>query len=907
VRVLDEPQTAGLRHRFRRFPAIPVTRTPVVARARPQLRIVAGQWVGGVGNLVFASIVARLLDPGEYGRFAAFLALYLLLHVPAAALSAAGAFAPARLAQLSRRVAIAGVAVGSVIVAASGLISALTRMPVSLVVALGLAAPGAGLLSLHRGLAYGYEHHRPVIASQLVEPTARLLLGVVLASIAGAGGAAVATVIAGYVALAVYAPGSPWASSDPPPPADEHAGTGSAPTGTVAVAVGFVLMAVLPAVDLLVANRVLEPADAGRFGVLSTLGGAAIFATATIPLVLIPAAVRGRASAATTATALTIGIGCVIAVAGGLVARPLVTLTFGSEFAGIAPFVGVYLMAMALLGLARVQVARLAATGDARRAAITVGVAVLVELVGVLVLGHSIGAVVGVTLFTSGALVIVLEAPELVRRSPRLQALLRPRPPTAPTIAMAGLVVVALTVRLATDRGLWVDEAISVRQAQMPFGEMLAQMRTTDVHPPLHHALLWITVRVFGTSELAVRLPSLLAGAALIPVLGWVGRVLYDRRTGWVAAGLAAIAPFCVWYSQEARMYALFMLLAAVAVGAQVQAIRRGRTGDWVLYGVATAAMCWTQYFALLPIAVQQIAFAVVAWRRRRDRPALRELAKGWSVATAIVVFTVLPLVPILGAQYEAYGNRTAGLVPGQAGAGSSAIGGSISIYAIGANMIWSFFGYHADEMMVQLAAFWPLLMLLALILLGRGRSGSSLLLLGLVVVPMAALFLVGSLKRDLFELRYFSGAVPALLLLAARVVTATTRRRLAAGLAAGALTAAMFVGLVDQQLNGANPRLYDFQGALERVHDRLADGDVLLYEPSYLGDVIAYYAPDVDARPVGSSVPTEGGVWVLATERVIDAEDTSARLGSELADLEQERVIVDRFERPNVRVWELR
>ena len=74
-------------------------------------------------------------------------------------------------------------------------------------------------------------------------------------------------------------------------------------------------------------------------------------------------------------------------------------------------------------------------------------------------------------------------------------------------------------------RGLWVDEAISVDQAQMPFGQMLDDMATTDVHPPLHHAVLWVTVRLFGTSELAVRLPSLLAGVALVPVMYWVGKV----------------------------------------------------------------------------------------------------------------------------------------------------------------------------------------------------------------------------------------------------------------------------------------------------------------------------------------------------------------------------------------------
>ena len=44
---------------------------------------------------------------------------------------------------------------------------------------------------------------------------------------------------------------------------------------------------------------------------------------------------------------------------------------------------------------------------------------------------------------------------------------------------------------------------------------------------------------------------------------------------------LATIAPFCVWYSQEARMYSLFMLFAAVAIGAQVPAVRGGRLVDW--------------------------------------------------------------------------------------------------------------------------------------------------------------------------------------------------------------------------------------------------------------------------------------------------------------------------------------
>ena len=456
---------------------------------------------------------------------------------------------------------------------------------------------------------------------------------------------------------------------------------------------------------------------------------------------------------------------------------------------------------------------------------------------------RSVDAVVATTVFTTAGLAVVIELPYLLRRADAPAVVVR-RSMQA-LWAMVGLCVVATGVRLATSRGLWVDEAISVDQAQMPFGQMLADMRTTDVHPPLHHAVLWVTVRLFGTSEVAVRLPSLLAGVALVPVMFWVGRTLYDRRTGWIAAILAAIAPFCVWYSQEARMYSQFMLFAAVAIGAQVLALRRGRWYDWGLYAVSTALLFWTQYFGIMPILVQQAAFGWAIWQARRDRGrGARASPAAGLLSALVIVVLILPMVPILQAQLAAYGNRGVGLAPSQAGAGSSVIGGTISIYAVGANLIWAFLGYHADGPMVQIAALWPLLMLLAFVMLGRGRSGPSLLLLGLVAVPMGTLFAIGSLRNDLFELRYFSGAVPAMLLLAARVVTATTVRRAAVVVAGCVLTAVMVVGLVDQQLNGANPRLYDFKGAFDHIAVDAEPGDLVVYEPNYLSEVVDVLRP---------------------------------------------------------------
>ncbi|MCU1398075.1 MAG: hypothetical protein JWN62_1184, partial [Acidimicrobiales bacterium] len=815
---------------------------------RPHGPVLAGQAIAGAGNLVFAVGAAKILGAGDYADVVSFLALYLLLHVPASALSAAGSLAPDRIASAHRTVLRVGLVVGACVAALSGPISHTLGLPIGLVLALAVAAPGAGLLGLERGLAYGHLRQRPLIRSLMTEPAVRITVGIVLTATIGPVGAAIGTVLAGYGALWVCSEGFAARAIAPPGPralvVDRRA--------PVVVAVSFVMVAVIQSVDLIIANRVLDSHAAAQFAVLSTLGGAAVFATATIPMVLMPVLTGGGERAASGAIWLTVAVGLVIAAIGTLLAGPLGARLFDAAIAPSAGLVGFYLFAMASLGVARVLVAHRCATGDGRFAMTVVGVALVLDIAALLTFASSVRSVATITLLTSTAMATVLSfAPVRVLSPPRRLRVWVPWRYRTGALAMFALCLIAADLRLATNRGLWVDEAISVRQAQLPFGQMLADMRNTDVHPPLHHTLLWITVRIFGTSELAVRLPSLIAGVALVPAMAWTGRVIYDRRTGWVAAGLAAVAPFCVWYSQEARMYALFMLFAALATGAQVVAIRRGLRRDWLIYAVCTAALIWTQYFAFLPVLVQQVGFAWVVWRDRapqdpvaRDRR--RALVRGWLMATVLIAVTLIPLLPILHGQFAAYTNRSDGLVPGQAGANSSTIGGAISIYAVGANLIWGIWGYHADGVMVQIAALWPLVMLLGLLLLGRGRSGPSVLLLGLVVVPMAMLFVIGSIKRDLFELRYFSGAVPAMLLLGARLVTSTTRRRVAGITAAGVLTATMAAGLVDQQLNGANPRLYDFRGALAKVHeiDTNTTGGtgrpIVLYEPAYLADVIA-------------------------------------------------------------------
>lgn len=930
--------------------ALPALTPSARGAAREQALVVSGQLASGLGNLVFTVAMARVLEPAGFAQLAAFMALFLLIYLPTRSLSAGSALTPDLAAAARRRTATVGALVAAAICAVGIPLAPTLGISVALVVALATTPPLAGLLALERGRLYGERRHRRVFASLVVEPAVRLAVGIALAFGFGVAGAGMAVVFGSVAALAIAAGGREGAVR-------KLASAAGRADSRLAV-IGFLLLAVIQAQDVIFANATLRDSAAAGFAVISTLGGVAAFATTTVPLVLLPQARDREPGALGVALGATALLGAA-AIAPALIAPELLLeLGFGAEYAGLAPIAAPYLLAMALLGVARVLVANAIAAGTGRAPIALAAAAALLQLGLLLALGDSPAGVANATLAATAALTAGLAATETLRLRRPAFTLAReaaPRPERnrwRVPLLLAGLVVVGIAVRMAADRSLWLDEATTWYQSRLPFSTMLEDLRTTDVHPPGHHALVWLSVRAFGDSELALRLPSLIAGAALIPMMFVAGRALFDRRTGLVAAAFTTVAPICVWYSEEARMYAQLMLLGVVTVWALYRAVESDRLRYWAIYGIAAAAMVWTHYFAALLVGVLQVAMMILAWRRsgceRADEPRpdpwRRLLGPGF--ATLLMVALVLPLAPFGLDQFQA--NEAAGRGFDQPNAAGGAVEDRVSLYAALTNGIWAIWGYHSDWTMARLTALWPLLMLFALMLLGRGRSRAAYLLAAAVFVPALLLTAIALAHPFLFELRYNLAAVPLLVLLIAALVSRWPPAG-GARLAVGALAAVtLALGTLDQQLNGSNPRVYDFEGALGEISERSGPRDLLVYDPAELNNIIDYYAPDVEKARLASGVieqrrlaQAEPGRGRLeragAAERARSAGDAqqgaaAAAPQSEpdparaqrifvlssfrddprnveataeaVARLRAQRDLVDRFTRPQVRVW---
>jgi len=186
---------------------------------------------------------------------------------------------------------------------------------------------------------------------------------------------------------------------------------------------------------------------------------------------------------------------------------------------------------------------------------------------------------------------------------------------------VAGLTTLAAVLRFATlgVQAYHHDEIVTAsRVLRGSFGHAMDAVGFSESAPPLYYALAWFWTQLTGTGEFGLRSLSAVAGVATVPVAFLVGRELRERRVGLAAAALVAVNPMLLWYSQEARAYALLILLCAISLLFCVRALQGGGRRDFVFWGIASGLALASHYFAVFAIAAE-----VLLLLRRRGRASL--------------------------------------------------------------------------------------------------------------------------------------------------------------------------------------------------------------------------------------------------------------------------------------------
>jgi len=430
--------------------------------------------------------------------------------------------------------------------------------------------------------------------------------------------------------------------------------------------------------------------------------------------------------------------------------------------------------------------------------------------------------------------------------------------------------VLGLVLRLQTitEASLWYDEFYSLVLASSPLQGLLATT-AADVHPPLYYLLLKGWTALFGTTELALRLPSAIIGSATIYLLFVAGRRLIDARTGIIAAALLTVSPLHVYWSQQARSYALFSFLVVALTLLFLDVLEGDHGRAWAYLGIG-AVLVYLHHFAWLFIGAH-VLVAVVAWRSGRlDGRRIRRPVAALGGIVALWLPWSLSFLQQAGDVVGSY------WVP------------EFTIAELERTVLMQVGQYPAAYLAI------PLLMLG---ICGRvvqawtstdGQEDRALALLGWLLVPPLAVITVSLTVTPLFYHRFFQAVLPATMLVIAYGARTLLGPRLQYLPAIG-LVALTVVSLGAWTVNAELQD--DWDATMDVLEDVPADAAVVFHEPlvqrgaTYYGDPAydmyshprAHPLLDQEAADLDAFNEQYDEVWVVLNR---DLNETEAQDG---------------------------
>lgn len=206
-------------------------------------------------------------------------------------------------------------------------------------------------------------------------------------------------------------------------------------------------------------------------------------------------------------------------------------------------------------------------------------------------------------------------------------------------ILLAGLALRSISL----NQSLWFDEGINIEAAKsFSFFGMITQYAVADFHPPGWFAILWVWGKLFGYSEIVLRIPSVIFGTVTVYITYLLGGKLVSKNLGLLAALLLSINPLHIYYSQEARMYALASLAVSINMLLFINLIKsdkgnKGNLGNMVVYVLSNLFVFLSDYVAYLVFPAQLIFLLFVK----------RDILRRWFsflIAAAIVGIWWVPI-----------------------------------------------------------------------------------------------------------------------------------------------------------------------------------------------------------------------------------------------------------------------
>lgn len=193
-------------------------------------------------------------------------------------------------------------------------------------------------------------------------------------------------------------------------------------------------------------------------------------------------------------------------------------------------------------------------------------------------------------------------------------------------------------------KSISIDEAIGSLYSVEPVHRVLI-FTINDVHPPLFYILHHFWIQLFGWNESALRSISVFFGLLSVISLFYLGKLIFDRKTGLIAAFLLALSPWHIWISQNARSNSMLLFVVIISTYSFYQILKTGHKKWFLLHCIATLIGIYTHYFTFMVWIAQTIYVFMSSFTRNH-------FIKSWIVSQIIVLVGYFIWLPFMISQF---------------------------------------------------------------------------------------------------------------------------------------------------------------------------------------------------------------------------------------------------------------
>ncbi len=215
--------------------------------------------------------------------------------------------------------------------------------------------------------------------------------------------------------------------------------------------------------------------------------------------------------------------------------------------------------------------------------------------------------------------------------------------------------------------GLWSDEFVTLLIVSKT--SWLEVVRTCfkipQPMPPLYFVLERLFVDLLGANETSLRLLSALSSTAVVYFVFVIGKMLFDFEVGLFAALLCAVNSVQIVYAQNARPYALCLLLSTISILSFLKWVKTDTKLIRLSFVLSTALLLYSHYIFFLVLLIQNVYFFWLHQAHSHGKSSSARRWKVWLLLQLCVGVLLLPLIPQLWAIFRSRQslNWAAGLV----------------------------------------------------------------------------------------------------------------------------------------------------------------------------------------------------------------------------------------------------